>query len=310
MTDHDYQALYDEVYKELVTPGLRKKLRMLTEHAQDPAIATLKEQLAKITRERDEARETLLRGPLTTEQVQEALNQGRIERKCAEGDHAWRSLVNRNAALTEQLVAREAECDERQRHTLLAEAIATEARLQLAECERERDTWRTKHAECTTSLITADRQLAIVRKQVDEMIAVNDEQEKALAASETECERLRADLAHAVSENFAFNVKVATEINEARSSRDHALRETAELRAGLERCIESRRNEANIQQVLVKQRHEAEQETAELRGALNQALDIASDYLCASPADADEMLAVRDRIATLRQTAAGKERGE
>ena len=38
--------------------------------------------------------------PLTVDDVQDALAQGRIERKMAEGDHAWISLVKRNEALT------------------------------------------------------------------------------------------------------------------------------------------------------------------------------------------------------------------
>ncbi len=37
--------------------------------------------------------------PLTEEEVRDALVEGRIERKVAEGDHAWATLVNRNAEL-------------------------------------------------------------------------------------------------------------------------------------------------------------------------------------------------------------------
>lgn len=46
MKDADYQRLYDEVDKELVTPEMRKKLHLLTKHAQDPAIEELRQQLA------------------------------------------------------------------------------------------------------------------------------------------------------------------------------------------------------------------------------------------------------------------------
>lgn len=55
-----------------------------------------------------QAIDTMRRGlgkPITEAEVKQALAQGRIERKIAEGDHAWRSLVDRNEALTQQLSA-------------------------------------------------------------------------------------------------------------------------------------------------------------------------------------------------------------
>lgn len=51
-----------------------------------------------------------------------------------------------------------------------------------------------------------------------------------LEAAMAEVERLRDALNYAISENFAFNLRVATEINEARSDRDSALAENAKLR--------------------------------------------------------------------------------
>lgn len=41
MTDREYQQMYDEVHKELVTSEMRKKLALLTEHAADPTIEEL-----------------------------------------------------------------------------------------------------------------------------------------------------------------------------------------------------------------------------------------------------------------------------
>lgn len=55
---------------------------------------TIPELLDEIDRLRDE------RYPITFDEIQTALNQGRIERKQAEGDHAWISLVNSNERLT------------------------------------------------------------------------------------------------------------------------------------------------------------------------------------------------------------------
>lgn len=60
----------------------------------------------------DRQRDTLLGKPITEAEVKQALAQGRIERKIAEGDHAWRSLVDRNEALTQQLSAMTAARDE------------------------------------------------------------------------------------------------------------------------------------------------------------------------------------------------------
>lgn len=80
MTDREYQALYDEVHKELVTETLRKKLGLLTAHAADPTIEELtaardslqsrltsaledlgrqREVIQRLERERDEARRFL-----------------------------------------------------------------------------------------------------------------------------------------------------------------------------------------------------------------------------------------------------------
>jgi hypothetical protein len=48
MTDREYQALYDEVYKALVTMEMRSKLAALTAFANDPTIE-------RLTAERDSA---------------------------------------------------------------------------------------------------------------------------------------------------------------------------------------------------------------------------------------------------------------
>lgn len=50
--------------------------------------------------------------PLTEAEIVGALAAGRIERKCAEGDHAWASLVERNQTFVEQLAAMTAARDE------------------------------------------------------------------------------------------------------------------------------------------------------------------------------------------------------
>lgn len=54
---------------------------------------------AELVAENERLKAAYLRGPMTLEQVEDALAQGRIERKCAEGDHAWLSLVKANDSL-------------------------------------------------------------------------------------------------------------------------------------------------------------------------------------------------------------------
>ncbi len=54
MTDSEYQILYDEVYKELVSIGLRKKLAFLVEHAGNQIHAEHASALAEIERLRGE----------------------------------------------------------------------------------------------------------------------------------------------------------------------------------------------------------------------------------------------------------------
>lgn len=58
MSDSDYQRLYAEVEKELVTPSMRRKLDMLLNHACDPMAAdnqALRSQLTALQAERDAA---------------------------------------------------------------------------------------------------------------------------------------------------------------------------------------------------------------------------------------------------------------
>ena len=57
MTDGEYQRLYDEVYRELVTPEWRRKLALLVEHASDPVATdrdSLRRELEEVRAARDE----------------------------------------------------------------------------------------------------------------------------------------------------------------------------------------------------------------------------------------------------------------
>lgn len=80
--------------------------------AADAALASAHSERDGLRAERDAAWEALLRGPITTQEIRDALAKGRVDRKCAEGDHAWRSLVTRNETLTKQLAAVTAARDE------------------------------------------------------------------------------------------------------------------------------------------------------------------------------------------------------
>lgn len=76
------------------------------------------------------------------------------------------------------------------------------------------------------------------------------------------------------------------------------VREVRKIRADLARCIESRRNEANIQQALVKQRHEAVQRLNKVTALAIEACDIASDAALIGDA--------RSRLSAIRLSITGE----
>lgn len=78
----------------------------------------------------------------------------------------------------------------------------------------------------------------------------------AVVALASEVERLTRELQHAVSENMAFNIKVAGEINEARQQRDAA-------RAEVERLRKCHADDVELTAQLEAERDDIERQTAE-----------------------------------------------
>lgn len=120
--------------------------------------------------------------------------------------------------------------------------------------------------------------------------------------------------------------RLEREVNETARDRDDFIRECERLRAQVEedeatkdmyrrnlaRCVDSRRNEADIQQALVKQRHETERQLAAMRALVLEACDQADaainqiDIVMADEGMRSNAYNASQRLREIRQAASGE----
>ncbi len=108
MKDSEYQRLYDEVHKELVTPGLRSQLDLIVEYAGEHVAADL-----------DAARVEIER---LTKDAQHARDEETTMRDVLRAEHAeCKRLRAENEQLTKELSSANEERRRRERHPMAPE---------------------------------------------------------------------------------------------------------------------------------------------------------------------------------------------